>query len=206
VPEPAGEGSGEGIRRLVLVVEDNPDLNELICQTLAGRYRVEAAFDGLTGLAKARELRLHLVVCDVMMPELSGADLVERLRSDGTGSPPILVMSARADEGARIALLQAGGNDYLAKPFSLAELQVRADNLVNSALLAERLKTAQLDADRERIATDLHDRVIGELFSIGLRLGGVRELADERVRARIDAAVASLDDVIREIRTTIFQS
>jgi signal transduction histidine kinase/FixJ family two-component response regulator len=200
------EGSDGTIRPLVLVVEDNPDLNELVCQTLASRYRVEAAFDGATGLAKALELRPHLVVCDVMMPELSGADLVERLRADGTGSPPVLVMSARADEGARVALLRAGGNDYLAKPFSLTELQVRADNLVNSALLAERLKIAQLDADRERIATDLHERVISVLFGIGLQLGGVRELADERIRVRIDAAVSSIDDVIREIRTTVFQS
>jgi signal transduction histidine kinase/FixJ family two-component response regulator len=205
VPGPT-EGSDATIRPLVLVVEDNPDLNELVCQTLASRYRVEAAFDGATGLAKALELRPRLVVCDVMMPELSGAGLVERLRADGTGSPPILVMSARADEGARVALLRAGGNDYLAKPFSLTELQVRADNLVNSALLAERLKIAQLDADRDRIAADLHERVIGVLFGIGLQLGGVRELADERVRVRIDAAVSSIDDVIREIRTTIFQS
>jgi DNA-binding response OmpR family regulator len=188
------------------VIEDNPDLNELVCQTLAQRYRVHAAFDGETGLAKARELRPRLVVCDVMMPKLSGEDLIRHLRSEDLGAVPVLVMSARAEEGARVTLLQAGANDYLAKPFSLTELRVRADNLINSSLLAEQLHVAQLAADRERIATDLHKRVIRVLFEMSLQLGGVRDLAAGRVRERIDATMAGVDDVIREVRATIFEA
>lgn len=193
-------------RPLVLVIEDNPDLNELVCQILAQQYLVHAAFDGETGLAKARELRPRLIVCDVMMPKLSGEDLIRQLRAEGAASVPVLVMSARAEEGARVAMLQAGANDYLAKPFSLTELRVRADNLVNSSLLAERLHVAQLAADHERIAIDLHQRVISVLFEISLRLGGVRDLAAGRVQERIDATMASLDNVIREVRATIFDT
>jgi signal transduction histidine kinase/CheY-like chemotaxis protein len=211
VDRPMLDGSGSPLaqaddptRPLVLVVEDNPDLNELVCSTLAERYRVHAAFDGETGLAKAHELRPRLIVCDVMMPKLSGEDLVRQLRAEGAVSVPVLVMSARAEEGARVTMLQAGANDYLAKPFSLTELQVRADNLVDSSLLSERLHVTQLAADRERIATDLHKRVIGLLFEISLQLGGVRDLAAGRVQQRIDGAMAGLDDVIREIRATIF--
>ncbi|QYN33109.1 response regulator [Pseudonocardia sp. DSM 110487] len=193
-------------RPLVLVIEDNPDLNELVCRTLAQRYRVRAAFDGESGLAEARELRPQLIVCDVMMPKLSGEDLIRQLRGDGAESVPVLVMSARAEEGARVGMLQAGANDYLAKPFSLTELRVRADNLINATLLTERLHVAQLAADRERIATDLHERVISTLFELSLQLGGVRDLATGRVQERIDATMGSVDTVIREIRATIFEA
>ncbi len=203
-PAPRTARAEDGDRPLVLVVEDNRDLNELVCRTLAQQYRVRAAFDGETGLAMARELRPRLVVCDVMMPRLSGEDLIHRLRTDGAEAVPVLVMSARAEEGARVAMLQAGANDYLAKPFSLTELRVRTDNLVKASLLSERLHLAQLAADRERIATDLHDRVIRTLFDLSLQLGGVRELATGRVRDRIDATMAGVDAVIREIRATIF--
>jgi PAS domain S-box-containing protein len=195
----------DGDRPLVLVVEDNRDLNDLVCRTLAQQYRVHAAFDGETGLAMARELRPRLVVCDVMMPRLSGEDLVRRLRTGGAAAVPVLVMSARAEEGARVAMLQAGANDYLAKPFSLTELRVRTDNLVNASVLTERLHVAQLAADRERIATDLHERVIRTLFDLSLQLGGVRDLAGGRVQERIDATMAGVDAVIREIRATIFE-
>jgi signal transduction histidine kinase/DNA-binding NarL/FixJ family response regulator len=193
-------------RPLVLVIEDNPDLNELVCRTLAERYRVHGAFDGESGLAKARELQPRLIVCDVMMPKLSGEDLIRQLRAEGALSVPVLVMSARAEEGARVTLLQAGANDYLTKPFSLTELRVRAHNLINSSLLVERMHVTQLAADRERIATDLHQRVIGVLFEISLQLGGVRHLAAGRVQQRIDAAMAGMDDVIREVRATIFDT
>jgi signal transduction histidine kinase/CheY-like chemotaxis protein len=205
-PSPPVAQIDDATRPLVLVIEDNPDLNELVCQTLAQRYRVHAAFDGETGLAKARELRPRLIVCDVMMPKLSGEDLIRHLRSEDLGAVPVLVMSARAEEGARVTLLQAGANDYLAKPFSLTELRVRADNLINSSLLAEQLHVAQLAADRERIATDLHKRVIRMLFEMSLQLGGVRDLATGRVQERIDATMAGVDDVIREVRATIFET
>lgn len=203
-PGPVVEQPDDATRPLVLVIEDNPDLNELVCRILAEQYRVHAAFDGETGLAKARELQPRLIVCDVMMPRLSGEDLIRQLRAGGAGPVPVLVMSARAEEGTRVATLQAGANDYLAKPFSLSELRVRADNLINSSVLAERLHVAQLAADRERIATDLHQRVISTLFDISLQLGGVRDLASGRVQERIDATIAAMDAVIREIRSTIF--
>jgi CheY-like chemotaxis protein len=203
---PAVAQPDDPTRPLVLVIEDNPDLNDLVCRTLARQYRVHAAFDGETGLAKARELRPRLIVCDVMMPKLSGENLIRQLRADGAVSVPVLVMSARAEEGARVAMLQAGANDYLAKPFSLTELRVRTDNLINASLLTERLHDSQLAADRERIATDLHQRVISTLFELSLQLGGVRDLAAGRVQERIDATMTGVDAVIREIRATIFEA
>ena len=140
-----------------------------------------------------------------MMPKLSGTDLVRAVRGDqALATTPILVISARAEEGARIALLEAGANDYVAKPFSLHELRVRVENLVNAGLAEERLQAARLATERERIATSLHERVIGELFEVSLRLGGVRGLASAPVGERIADAVRSMDAIIAEIRQTVF--
>jgi signal transduction histidine kinase/CheY-like chemotaxis protein len=204
--KPATEPSaGPTGQPLVVIVEDNRDLNQLMRNTLAARYRIAAAFDGEDGLRLARELHPDLIVCDVMMPKLSGTDLVRAVRGDeAISTTPILVISARAEEGARIALLEAGANDYVAKPFSLHELRVRADNLVRAGMAETRLQAARVAADRDRIARELHERVIGELFEISLRLGGVRGLAIGRVGERIAEAVRSLDSVIAEIRQTVF--
>ena len=201
----SGVTSGPAGQPLVLVVEDNDDLNALVVGTLVGRYRVAAAHDGQDGLRLARELHPDLIVCDVMMPSLSGTDLVRAVRGDqALATTPILVISARAEEGARIALLEAGANDYVAKPFSLHELRVRVENLVNAGLAEEQLQAARLATERERIATSLHERVIGELFEVSLRLGGVRGLASAPVGERIADAVRSMDAIIAEIRQTVF--
>ncbi len=95
-----------------------------------------AAPDGRKGCARRWTCIPDLIVCDVMMPKFSGTDLVRAVRADNDiATTPILVISARADQDARVALLKAGANDYVAKPFSLHELRVRADNLVNAGLV-----------------------------------------------------------------------
>src|SRR5205823_464735 len=76
---PAGPQGGAD-RPLVLVVEDNPDMNAFVRQVLLPRFRVAAAFDGAEGLAEARRLRPDLIVADVMMPVVSGAQMVRELR------------------------------------------------------------------------------------------------------------------------------
>jgi hypothetical protein len=88
-------------------------------------------------------------------------------------------------------MLQAGAKDHLAEPFSLTELRVRTDNPVDASMLTERLHVAQLPVDRERIVTDLHERVIGTLFDLSLQLGGVRDPATGRVQERMDVTMAA---------------
>jgi signal transduction histidine kinase len=128
--EPPPSSMREGLP-LVLVVEDNPDMNRFVAATLAPAYRVVSATDGQKGLELTMALRPDLVVSDVMMPRLSGDALVREVRSrpelDGI---PILVLTAKADDGLRVRLLQEGAQDYLSKPFFAEELRVRARNLV----------------------------------------------------------------------------
>ncbi|HYB34502.1 MAG TPA: ATP-binding protein [Mycobacterium sp.] len=192
---------------VIVVVEDNVDLNAMVCQALSHRYRVEAAFDGRSGLELARSQRPDLIVCDIMMPQLGGDQLLTEVRADPVlANTPVLMLTARADDRSRLALLRAGANDYLPKPFQLGELQARVDNLVNLRLAEAHLRTLRVASERERIALELHRTVIERLFSIGLELSGVLQLARvPAVADRIGEAVTELDAVIGQIRGTVNQ-
>ncbi|MDD5296787.1 MAG: ATP-binding protein [Rhodocyclaceae bacterium] len=118
---------------LVLVVEDNADMNEFIAATLRPHYRVASAFDGREGLDKALTLQPALILSDVMMPVMSGDEMVHALRSQtSTRDLPIIMLTAKADDELRIGLLKDGVQDYLNKPFSVEELLARVGGLVAS--------------------------------------------------------------------------
>jgi PAS domain S-box-containing protein len=115
----------------VLVVEDNAELRRYICEALGDDFRITTAEDGMAGLAQAKATRPDLIVTDLMMPRMSGDELIAELRGDAAlQDVPVLVLSAKADEELRIRLLSNGARDYLLKPFSSAELRARAANLV----------------------------------------------------------------------------
>ncbi len=121
-------------RPLVLVVEDNPDLNAFIADVVGERYDVAVAGDGAEGLGAALQLRPDLILSDVMMPRMDGAELLSEVRRrpelDGT---PFLLLSAKADEDLRVRLLREGAQDHITKPFSPAELIARIDLHLRSA-------------------------------------------------------------------------
>jgi PAS domain S-box-containing protein len=127
-------------RQLVLVADDNVDMRTYLQNLLedAG-FRVEALGDGEQALAAARHSKPDLVLSDVMMPKLDGFGLLAALRQDaGLREIPVLLLSARAGEEAKVEGFAAGANDYLIKPFSARELvaRVRA-NLDLAALRRE---------------------------------------------------------------------
>lgn len=118
-------------RPLVLIAEDNPDMRRFIVEALRGEYRLAAAADGEQALAKALAEPPDLVVTDLMMPTLSGDQLVAKLRAtDSLANVPVLVLSAMADEQLRLRLLAESVQDYVVKPFSAHELRARVRNLV----------------------------------------------------------------------------
>lgn len=116
---------------LVLVVEDNLEMNQFISATLASEYRVATAANGQEGLEQAIALQPDLILSDVMMPCLSGDQLVQQLRTHlSLDSTPVVMLTAKADDDLRVQLLRQGAQDYLMKPFSVEELQARVGNLV----------------------------------------------------------------------------
>jgi signal transduction histidine kinase len=116
---------------LVLVVEDNPEMNQFITATLASEYRTATAVNGQEGLEQAIALQPDLILSDVMMPYLSGDQLVQQIRTHPElDTTPVVILTAKTDDELRVQLLRQGAQDYLMKPFSVEELQARVGNLV----------------------------------------------------------------------------
>jgi len=142
-PEAAASEAQQALRAerpLVLVVEDHPEMNRFIAECLSRDYRVATAFDGQEGLEKALELRPDLIISDIMMPRMSGDQLLAELRKRSELSQvPVLILSAKADEPLRVTLLKQGAQDYVIKPFAADELLVRARNLVTLKRLTDGL-------------------------------------------------------------------
>jgi two-component system phosphate regulon response regulator PhoB len=116
----------------ILVVDDEPDIIALVAYHLArSGYRVSTASTGTEALQAAREEQPALVVLDLMLPELSGFQVLERLRADRAFSEiPVLMLTARRDEPDRVQGLSLGADDYLVKPFSPQELVLRVRNIL----------------------------------------------------------------------------
>ncbi len=128
----------------VLLADDNADLREYARRLLSEHYAVHVAADGQAALDTARELHPDLIVSDVMMPRLDGFGLIRAVREDPQlRAVPIILLSARAGEEARIEGLDRGADDYLVKPFSARELLVRAGTLIRSAELRRRAEEAR---------------------------------------------------------------
>jgi PAS domain S-box-containing protein len=112
----------------ILLVDDNADMRDYVRRLLSQQYQVEAVSDGLAALASIRQQQPDLVLADVMMPNLDGFGLLQALRSNSqTREVPIILLSARAGEEARIEGITAGADDYLVKPFSARELLARVE-------------------------------------------------------------------------------
>jgi two-component system, OmpR family, alkaline phosphatase synthesis response regulator PhoP len=119
----------------ILVVEDDLDIGELV-----GRYLKKAGFEvellasGRDALAAIAQRPPHLVVLDLMLPHLSGTDVCRAVRANpATSALPIIMLTARADEAERIAGLELGADDYIAKPFSPNEVVARVRALLRRA-------------------------------------------------------------------------
>jgi two-component system alkaline phosphatase synthesis response regulator PhoP len=109
----------------LLLVEDEANLAEVIADNLALEgYDVEVAPDGERGLASVRVRPPALIVLDVMLPGIDGFEVCARLRAEGN-EVPVLFLTARTDSDDRVRGLEAGGDDYLGKPFDLRELILR---------------------------------------------------------------------------------
>jgi PAS domain S-box-containing protein len=123
----------------VFVVDDNADMRDYLSRMLGAHYNVEAFSDGRAALDRIRQAPPDLVLTDVMMPALDGFGLLAAIRSDErTRALPVIVLSARAGEEARIEGLSAGADDYLVKPFSARELLARIASQLDLSRLRQK--------------------------------------------------------------------
>ena len=148
---------GDGSRVRILVVDDEPVLAEMI--TMALRYEgwdVTAASDGSSAVAAARDARPDAVVLDVMLPDMSGLEVLGKLRDHLPGLP-VLLLTARDAVEDRIAGLSAGGDDYVTKPFSLEEVVLRLRGLLRRNGISAADNTAQLIVGDLILDEDSHE-------------------------------------------------
>lgn len=109
----------------ILLIEDEEKLAKFVKLELEYEtYEVSVAYDGLSGLATARELTPNLILLDWMLPGISGLEICRRLRQTGD-KVPIIMLTAKDEISDRVAGLDAGADDYLIKPFSIEELLAR---------------------------------------------------------------------------------
>ena len=112
----------------ILLADDNADMREYVRRLLGGQYEVEAVADGEAALNAIRERMPDLVLTDVMMPHLDGFGLLRELRADERlKTIPVILLSARAGEEARVEGMEAGADDFLVKPFIARELLARVE-------------------------------------------------------------------------------
>ena len=136
----------------VLVADDNADLRNYISRLLSERgHQVEVVADGEAALAALRKRRPELLIADVMMPRLDGIGLLRSLRQDqDLRELPVILLSARSGEEAKVEGLDAGADDYLTKPFAGRELLARVSANIKLARL-RREATAALRKSEERL-------------------------------------------------------
>jgi PAS domain S-box-containing protein len=120
----------------ILIADDNSDMREYLTRLLADSYVVETVSNGQEALEALNKNRPDLIITDVMMPVVDGFAFLQKIRADArTRSLPLIMLSARAGEEARIEGLNAGADDYLVKPFSARELLARVQSQLQLAEL-----------------------------------------------------------------------
>ena len=145
----------------ILIVEDNPDILANLYGFLEPKgYTLDSARNGYGGLALASENTYDVIVLDVMLPGLSGLELCQKLRSELMSTTPVLMLTARDALHDKVAGFDSGADDYLVKPFSLVELDVRLKALARRAggqhAISRELRFGPLvfDPDQQEAARD----------------------------------------------------
>ena len=184
---------------LILLVEDNHDIAAMVGDHLeASGYEVDYAADGLTGLHLAVTESFDAIILDLMLPGMDGMEICKKLRDDAGKDTPILMLTARDTLDDKVAGLDAGADDYLVKPFEMAELDARLNAMLRRAtgeMTSQQLRVANLTLNTgtyevERAGQDL------TLTPICLKLLIALMKASPKVISRRDLERAVWDDIV----------
>jgi len=115
--------------KTILIIDDDINLNLTLYGALNNEYRVLTAKTAQSGLKKIQIFTINLIILDLNLPDAYGASVVKQVRQRGINIP-ILILSGEGDLNSKVDLLDLGANDYVTKPFSLAELRARIKNLL----------------------------------------------------------------------------
>jgi PAS domain S-box-containing protein len=150
-----GRAALQGVGRRIVLADDNADMRDYVRRLLTNEgYAVDAVENGQLALESARIAPPDLILTDVMMPQLDGFGLLRAIRQDPRlGGMPVLMLSARAGEEAKIEGLDAGADDYLVKPFAARELLARVNTNIQMAFLRRESARALMQSEQRFLMT-----------------------------------------------------
>lgn len=181
--EPLAHKDAQDERPTVLVVEDNSDMRAFIRAQLEPEFRVIVAENGIQGLEQALRSSVDLILSDIMMPLMSGDQMIAEIRRRRElDTVPILLLTAKVDEKLRVELLESSCQDYITKPFSRKELKARVSNWLE-------VKRAR-DLLRQELDAKSSDLVV-LAKEVSLRRKQLQSALEESRVARVQAEEAS---------------
>ncbi len=174
---------------LVLLIEDNRNISEMVGEYLERRgFGVDYAADGADGYRLAGENSYDVIVLDLMLPRMDGLEVCRRLRAEAKVSTPVLMLTARDTLDDKVRGLEAGGDDYLVKPFAIQELEARIRALIRRdrrQVSTEVLKVGDLVLDTATLRVTRTGREL-TVSPIGLKLLTILMRESPRVVSRRD--------------------
>jgi PAS domain S-box-containing protein len=178
-PSPSASPQAPAPPPRILLADDNADMRGYLRRLLEGRWTVETVADGRAALTAAQKNPPDLILADVMMPGLDGFALLRELRADPrTRVVPVIMISARAGEEARVEGIRAGADDYLVKPFSAPELLARIQAHIRASSTRRDLEDARGEAEAlyevsRALAAELDlDKLVQKVTDAGTELTG----------------------------------
>lgn len=204
-----------GVRRRVLIVDDEPDLSSFMKSILEARYEIAIANNGQKGLETIKVFKPDLVLSDLMMPEMNGHEMTQQIRKNpDTFDLPVILLTANAANENMIRSFQSGVNDFLPKPFHVDELLLRVDNQIRLVEQKHDLKDAyeKLKATETELvhaqklsavgtlASGIAHHLNNALFSMSGQIESLSFVADDL--AKMDQATA-LSEEVRELHETM---
>jgi len=178
----------------VLIVDDVPANVDVLVQALRGQYQLSVAIDGTTALQTAERLLPDLVLLDILMPGLDGYEVCRRLRaSPRTREIPVMFLSSLEDAQDKARGFEAGGNDYLVKPFAILEVQARVRSLLRAKAYA--------DAVKEKLAYELRIAREIQMGILPLDIAAATEGTGVEADAALEPAQTVGGDLYEVLRT-----
>lgn len=152
--------------KTVLVVEDNKDMCNYIARELKTTYRVRKAYDGISGVKIANESIPDIIISDVMMPNMDGFELCEKIKSNlKTSHIPVILLTAKVDDETKYKGIETGADDYIPKPFEMEYLKIRIKNILKSRDQLRKLFQNSINLEPSAVTvTSLDEKFLSSLL------------------------------------------
>jgi YesN/AraC family two-component response regulator len=183
----------ESKEEFILIVEDNHEVRKLVADIFKDEYNILEAANGDDGLDIARDKIPDLIISDIMMPGIDGIELCRRVKTDiNTSHIPVILLTARTAVTFKYEGLETGADDYIVKPFSVANLKVRSKNLIKQRkILKERFAQSGSILSSEITLTSVDEKLMQKTIDYILEHVGDSDLTVDKIAKEIGMSRAN---------------